>query len=276
MTPVADGKLISIITVCYEDRANVEKTCASIAAQTASRNVEHILVDGSSSDGTQAWYAENPPLATSTLISEPDRGIFHAMNKGADLAQGRYLCFLNAGDVWGDPQYLTRLEDTLNEHKPRWFYSRARVVNADGQDVRGVVGVVPYSRTRHLLGFATICHQTVVMNRELFRTLSGFNESFSYAADYHLLLKAGALSEPLTSSSIDVLYAAGGVSDVDVYKQLWRRHAARVDAMAMSDVFKQLDRLWTYGQVSIVRARKLCKRLLRKVGVSKFLGKVVS
>lgn len=267
--------LLTIVTVCYEDQANVAKTCSSIAAQLNVGEVEHLLVDGGSHDGTQEWYTGNPPLANSSLISEPDSGIFDAMNKGFRRAQGQYVGFLNAGDVFSDSLALSRICSALQSESPDWMYSRANVVGSDGQIVRDPVGRIPYSMTQHAFGFATICHQTVFMRRSLLEELGGFDLRFGTAADYHLLLKAAQRTAPFARSDLDVLYGVGGVSDVDVYRQLFRRHHARAEALQFGSVLQKLDFVWTLLQVLVVRMRKIGKPLLRRMGVKRFLGKVV-
>ena len=86
----------SIITVTYNAGKVLEDTIQSVITQTY-KNVEYIIVDGKSTDGTMDIvnrYREH----IHTIVSEPDKGLYDAMNKGIDLATGDYLCFLNAGD----------------------------------------------------------------------------------------------------------------------------------------------------------------------------------
>lgn len=95
-SPTATPRL-SIVTVSLNNRDGLEKTLASVASQTC-RDLEHIVVDGGSTDGTvELLQARGPAL--SHWVSEPDRGIYHAMNKGAARARGDYLLFLNSGDT---------------------------------------------------------------------------------------------------------------------------------------------------------------------------------
>ncbi|NJM93984.1 MAG: glycosyltransferase [Cytophagales bacterium] len=97
---------ISIITVCYQDLAHLEHTVRSIAAQTYAAK-EHLIVDGASSDGTVV-YLES--LGNQIRwVSEPDQGVYDAMNKGLRMARGEYLLFINAGDELADERVLERL-----------------------------------------------------------------------------------------------------------------------------------------------------------------------
>ncbi len=93
-----NAPLISIVTVCYNDRTGLETTVASIDAQSF-RNFEHIIIDGASTDGTPDYlHTISQPWRES--ISEPDTGLYDAMNKGLGKSRGRYVQFLNAGDVF--------------------------------------------------------------------------------------------------------------------------------------------------------------------------------
>lgn len=89
---------LSIITINYNNRTGLERTLQSVENQNT-RDFEHVIIDGASTDGSAEdirKYAENKPNVI--WVSEPDSGIYNAMNKGAKLASGEYLLFLNSGD----------------------------------------------------------------------------------------------------------------------------------------------------------------------------------
>ncbi|MBT2549620.1 glycosyltransferase family 2 protein [Arthrobacter sp. ISL-65] len=269
---------VTLVTVCYEDMENVKRTCQSIASQHGEllAGYEHLLVDGASTDGTQEWYKSNHPLPASRIMSEPDDGIFDAMNKAIRHARGEYIVFINAGDTFSDGGVLQRVSAVLRDASPQWSYGRARIVNSIGAEVRNPVGSIPYSRVKHALGLGTICHQTVFMKTKFIRELGGFDTTYGYAADYHLLLRAAVVSPPHTRDDICVLYGVGGVSDTDVFRQLQRRHEARVSAYNLVGLSAWLDESWTRGQVGYIRMKKLAKRTLSKLGVRRFFGRIVS
>ena len=87
---------LSIITINYNNCAGLKKTIDSVVAQTY-RDFEWIVIDGGSTDGSRALIEQNASHL-SYWVSEPDHGVYHAMNKGLDAAQGEYLLFLNSGD----------------------------------------------------------------------------------------------------------------------------------------------------------------------------------
>ena len=105
---------ISVITVCFNSRDTIAETLRSIAEQDHP-DIEHIVVDGASRDDTLAVIAATPNRITH-LVSEPDRGIYDAMNKGLGLASGEMIGFLNADDVYADKHVLSRVAEIM-EHE---------------------------------------------------------------------------------------------------------------------------------------------------------------
>lgn len=121
----------SIITVTFNAGKVLEKTIQSVISQTY-RNVEYILVDGKSKDNTLS-IADTYKERIHSLISEPDKGLYDAMNKGIRLATGDYLCFLNAGDKFHDKDTLQRMVDSLKEGElPDVLYGETAIVDESG------------------------------------------------------------------------------------------------------------------------------------------------
>ena len=98
---------ISVITVCYNSAKTLERTLRSVVEQDY-QDVEHILIDGGSSDGSADILAAYR-TGLAHLVSEPDHGIYDAMNKGLALARGEIICFLNADDYYVSPKVLSRV-----------------------------------------------------------------------------------------------------------------------------------------------------------------------
>jgi glycosyltransferase involved in cell wall biosynthesis len=98
---------ISIITVVYNDSEGLERTISSVKALTY-REKEFIVIDGQSTDNTMVIVEENSSIID-VVVSEPDSGIYEAMNKGLDLASGDWIGFMNAGDIFHDSDVLERL-----------------------------------------------------------------------------------------------------------------------------------------------------------------------
>jgi glycosyltransferase involved in cell wall biosynthesis len=104
---------ISIITVCFNSAGTIKDTIESISLQDYP-DVEHIIVDGGSTDSTvEILRAENQHI--SSWISEHDRGIYDAMNKGLKLATGDVVGFLNADDLYANPSVLTHIAQAFSD-----------------------------------------------------------------------------------------------------------------------------------------------------------------
>lgn len=124
--------VFSVITVTYNAAQTVEKTIKSVLEQTYER-LEYIVVDGASKDGTQEIVRKYSPRI-STFVSEPDNGLYDAMNKGMALAKGDYLCFLNAGDSFRTPDTLQQMLESLShpDKLPDILYGETAVVDPEG------------------------------------------------------------------------------------------------------------------------------------------------
>lgn len=105
--------LVSVITVCYNSATTLASTLASVANQSWQR-FEHIIIDGGSTDGT-IELIDNSGQNLTKVVSEPDHGIYDAMNKGLDLADGDIICFLNADDQYASPDVLSRVVLKMEE-----------------------------------------------------------------------------------------------------------------------------------------------------------------
>lgn len=257
----ASATELSIVTVCFNDFENVRRTMESIEMQTEREGWEHILIDGASSDGTAAWYAAAAFDFPHTLVSEPDKGIFDAMNKSLHYVNGDYINFMCAGDRFADEGVIRRIIQRTRS-QPAWGYSKARIVDSAGNKVYPDIGRIPYSRAAHLFRIGQLCQQTVVMRVDFLRGLGGFDLAMGNGGDYHLLLKAAAVERPVTWSDVDVDYLAGGVSDREIFNSLRLGHRCRVDALAMTPFLAKLDGIWTALQLSHIWVRKKLKPYL--------------
>lgn len=105
---------LSIITICYNNIEGLKQTFESISSQTARSEFEYIVVDGASKDGTADFLKENDSKINK-WVSEPDKGIYNAMNKGVGFASGDYILFLNSGDCLHSPDAIEKVLPKLAE-----------------------------------------------------------------------------------------------------------------------------------------------------------------
>ena len=125
----------SVITVTYNAEAVLEDTIQSVISQTY-RHVEYIIVDGASKDKTLS-ITDRYKNHIAQVVSEPDKGLYDAMNKGIRLATGDYLCFLNAGDSFHEDDTLQQMVHTLTGSElPDVLYGETALVDKEGHFVR--------------------------------------------------------------------------------------------------------------------------------------------
>jgi glycosyltransferase involved in cell wall biosynthesis len=157
----------SIITVTYNAGKVLEDTIQSVVFQTY-RNVEYIIVDGGSKDNTLE-IAEKYRDRISKVISEPDKGLYDAMNKGIRLATGDYLCFLNAGDELHENETLQKLVHTLKgKELPDVIYGETAIVDEEGHFLHMRRLSAPDTLTwKSFKQGMLVCHQAFIARREL-------------------------------------------------------------------------------------------------------------
>lgn len=124
---------ITVVTVCYNAVDVIEKTILSVINQTYS-NIEYIVIDGNSSDGTVDIIKKYANII-SKWISEPDTGIYDAMNKGIDLATGEWINFMNAGDFFANDSVIEDIRLALQE-KHDVVYGNTILTNGKHQRMR--------------------------------------------------------------------------------------------------------------------------------------------
>lgn len=187
---------ISVITVALNAERYLAECLVSVAAQGDSLH-EHIIVDGGSSDGTLdiiRRHAANDSRVR--WISEKDRGISDAMNKGAALATGEVITHLNSDDYYPHPLVLsTVLNRFVCNPAELWLTGGFTFVSDKGAFIRDI-RVRRYSFRRLVRG-NIILHPSTFIKRDLFNKVHGFDLSLSYCMDYDLFLRLGSIIPPL-------------------------------------------------------------------------------
>lgn len=168
---------ISIVTVCYNASKAIEETLLSVINQTY-EDVEYIVIDGGSTDGTVDIIKKYSDKI-SYWVSEPDKGIYDAMNKGIDAAMGEWINFMNAGDMFTDSNTLELVADSLsNLSDADIVYGQARFVYEWGS-----VECPPLPLTE-LRKHMVFCHQASFVKTSLMRQ-AHFDVKYRIAGDYN-------------------------------------------------------------------------------------------
>lgn len=171
--------LISIITVVYNCEKTLENTIKSVLNQSYI-NIEYLIIDGNSNDGTiniLKKYEDNIDF----LLSEPDKGIYDAMNKGLKMAHGEYIAFLNAGDTYDSDSVQKIVSEIKNKPKPDIIYGMMRIINSEGK----ILWI--YGYTHNFIEKSMIAHPTCFVKKELYNKFN-YNTMYKSAADYDLFL----------------------------------------------------------------------------------------
>ena len=233
---------LSIITINYNNAEGLRKTLASVTAQTYA-DIEHIIVDGGSTDGSveiiREYVSANGAHSGGSQtgqtgqtgqtkvchqirwISEKDKGIYNAMNKGIKMATGEYIEILNSGDILFDSQVTQRmiehLDQTNAERKESIgiLYGNMIKVNAQGQVV-GKSGYTEYSLRQFYS--STLNHDCAYIRRDLFEEYGLYDENLKIVSDWKWYLQAIGLGRVKPEYvDIDVtIFDDGGISETNL------------------------------------------------------------
>ncbi len=188
----------SIITVTKDNLAGLQKTYASLPASNSSL-WEWIVIDGASSDGTKTWLETQ---SGSRFVSEPDGGIYDAMNKGLSMAEGSYIIFLNAGDTLTERDMLTKIHRNAQNNM-------ADILYGDALDD----GVYKPARSHHAAHFGLFTHYpAIIFNHKLIQDMQ-HDTDYLIAADYDFTLRALQKANHVTYLPFAIAdFESGGLS----------------------------------------------------------------
>ena len=222
MTKPQEHKLISVITVVFNNRAGLERTLNSIAAQEDRSAMEYIVVDGGSTDGTLELIRSHEQLID-RWVSEPDRGLYHAMNKGMSMARGNYLWFMNSGDAMYDSHALQAVLHAA-EHDADFVFGDTMFISPDGREIGLMSRVTPKKLPEHpgprTFSYGmNICHQSVVVKRNM---APEYNEAYRMVADIDWIIRI-LNKNPRTAQCAQPLarFELGGISQQRI-RRSWK------------------------------------------------------
>lgn len=192
---------LSIITVNYNNRDGLRKTVESVTNQTL-KDFEFIIIDGGSTDGSLDVIKQYSQCLN-YWVSEPDEGIYNAMNKGIDMAQGKYCIFMNSGDCF------------YNENTIKEVY-----IELDGTDIiygntlesNGNIVLHKKDITLKTLCYGSLCHQSVVIKTELLKT-HHYDESLKFVSDWKFFLQTLIIGD-CTYKGIDMFISIYDVTGI--------------------------------------------------------------
>jgi glycosyltransferase involved in cell wall biosynthesis len=246
---------ISIVTITYNAAQVLEKTMLSVLNQS-NPNFEYWIIDGNSKDDTiqivqkiynQIDAGHFPGVQASQLkwISEPDKGLYDAMNKGINLSTGDFIWFVNAGDKIYDKDILQKIEDLIEiEPECDFIYGQSIMIDEEDQELGERHKIAPrVLRLNHFLNGLVVCHQSVLIRKDI---VSPFNLEYSIASDYDWTIQSFKKSQ--CRGYIDQYISRFMIAGVSSQK---RKLAWKERFMIMKNHFGIFKTLWAHTLIII-------------------------
>jgi glycosyltransferase involved in cell wall biosynthesis len=180
---------ISIITVCYNSASTLESTILSVKNQTYS-NIEYIIVDGGSRDNSLDIIQKNEPGFKGSYhwLSEPDKGLYDAMNKGIKLATGEVIGLINSDDLFCDEKAIEKVMTVFND-SPKLEAVFADLYYVSQNDTENIVRKWITGKQRLFNTGWHPAHPTLYLKKEVYEKFGYFNLDFKLAADFEIMLR---------------------------------------------------------------------------------------
>lgn len=248
---------LSIITINYNHLDGLRRTYESVVSQTWN-DYEWIIIDGGSTDGSRDFIEEHQDKFA-YWCSEPDKGVYNAMNKGIAKARGEYLNFMNSGDVFA---YPTTLELVFT--KPRtadilYGYMMRRTLDGIPHNIPSMKPHISWED----FYFDTLPHQSSYIRRQLFEEYGGYDETYPRLADWHWVMRIFTHHNATLEFIPHKLsvYECGGISE-DEY---WRDDLERIlreefptyisanDFLDIRDLHTILNKKWSRFMYKVIR-----------------------
>jgi glycosyltransferase involved in cell wall biosynthesis len=256
---------LSIITINLNNKAGLQRTVESVQNQT-STNFEHIVIDGHSKDGSKEYIEANKEQFD-YFVSEPDFGVYNAMNKGIKKAKGDYLFFLNSGDEFINADSLENISKNLNEKDIIYFN-----INRIGENNVGLK-TAPEKLSFSYLHNDLPPHQSTFIKKGLFDTIGGFDESLKIVADWKFLITALIKHNASYKyvNEVHTNFYLGGISSSPESEKLMNEERERILNSEFPILMNDLKRYFELNRIlrNLRKSKKL--KLLVKLGfIDKF------
>lgn len=209
---------VSVITVCKNAQDTIERTIKSVVSQDY-KDIEYLIIDGKSTDKTLdivKKYKDKIDI----IVSEPDGGIYYAMNKGIEKSSGEIIYFLNSGDFLFNRCVVSDIANLFKENNPDLIYGDVLLYDRNNPERFTIKQHKNLSRL--YLAYNEIYHQAMFVKKDLFEKYGKFNTRFKLLADYEWTLKVLVGNNATTSriNKMIVKYLLGGASSN--CKETWK------------------------------------------------------
>ena len=224
---------ISIITIAFNNAADIEPTLQSVVNQDYP-HIEYIVVDGASTDGTLE-IVERYRNGIDRLISEPDDGMYDAINKGIAAATGEVIGLIHAGDRLYSADAISAIAKAFEDPDLEATYGHSVLVDPADRPVR-VNPSKAFSRARIRFGWMP-SHQSIYMRKDRFERYGAYRNDLGGSGDYEFFIRQ-FYRHPIRAKLIDkylIRFALGGRSTTN-YHQLLQRQKLHADCWRMNDL----------------------------------------
>jgi glycosyltransferase involved in cell wall biosynthesis len=215
---------VSIITITYNAEKYLERTILSVINQTYP-HIEYLIIDGQSKDGTLA-IAQKYADKITTILSEPDKGIYDAMNKGQNLAKGEYVWFMNAGDEIYAPDTLQKIMDFAPNADVYYGETEFFDLNRQALGIRSEatpLKLPPQLKWQDMQMGLMVCHQAIIVRRAI---AESYDLAHPYSADIDWVIRALKKAQTIVNTQqIIAVYLQGGFSRRHLINSLKDRFA---------------------------------------------------
>ena len=209
---------ISIITVVFNDREHIEKTILSVLGQTYPR-IEYVIVDGGSDDGTLDVIRQYQGNAV--IISEPDEGLYDAMNKGLRTAKSDYVWFLNSGDRVFNEDTVGKMVSGM-PGRPDMIYGGTMIIDESGREIGDRRLRPPHDLSwKSFRKGMIVCHQSMIVRKEI---ATEFNLDYKISADIDWAIRCAKRSGTIHYAGMVLSrFLEGGLSRRNIMLSLKER-----------------------------------------------------
>ncbi len=212
------GPVLSVITVVYNNVDHIERTMLSVLNQTYP-HIEYIVIDGASTDGTLP-VIEKYEARITKLVSEPDNGIYDAMNKGLALATGDYVLFMNSGDEIYAPETVSNVFESADNADI--YYGETEMINDQGESLgqRRHKAPADFNWRSYKYGMS-VSHQAIYIKRAL---VEPYDAQYQLSADIDWIIRAAKKAKTIVNVNQYVAkYLVGGMSKAKHRQSLQER-----------------------------------------------------
>lgn len=241
---------VSIITSCYNREATIRGAIESVLKQDYTE-IEYIIIDGASKDNSLNIIQEYKDKITK-IVSEPDYGMYEAINKGIRMATGEIIGLVHSDDFLHSPKTISHIVNRMNETKADFLYGDGLFVNPENTDkvIRNWIGGdYRLWKVRH--GWLPL-HPTCYIRREVMLQRGLYNESYKIAADSDLLFRyllGGDLTVTYLKEYIIKMRMGGLSTDKEKRKQMWHEDIRMYNSHGMSPTLTKIEKmLWKVPQ----------------------------